>query len=366
MANLCIAIAALLLFPIAVMLFEARPVSGEYAMGLVVVPLLELLQWVALTGALLSAAHRGRLAWLHQRRSVQAIVGGGWLALLGVAATAAVFMAYDPISAPFRLWSVVLALLVPMVTLLALGVHVNGTTVPGTALGWRVGAAALSFVVAAGGFAMLRVGRTEQQQHQVVQAMADSAQSAQHDALRRNFDGLAPDAPLAEWLPWLDVSDDELQKLALAAIRRRPTLNHDVAVMLQSEQHAPSALRFLWLWMPSPPAELAAPTRDAIANLSAWAERRVAKRVATGNEATSRPQDSLPRVRAVDLDDVAQAAIVLADAFRSSGLDFVTPIRVFASTLKRLALPEPQFADDVTYQPRAYLDTWLKGRDSKN
>ena len=361
MANLCLVVAALLLLPIAVMVFEARPVSGEYAVGLVLVPLLEVLQWLALTGALLIAAHRGRLAWLHHQRSVQAIVGGVWLGFLSVAATMVILTAYGPSSASFRLWSVMLALVVPAVTIVALAVHINSTNVLGSASGWRAGATVLSLVIASCGFAMLQADRAKQGKRDIAQATEDSARSAWETALHRKFDALSPDAALAEWLPWLDVSDDALQKQALATVRRRPTLNRDVAAMLQSD-HASLALRFLWLWMPSPPVELAAPTRDAIANLSTWSVDQIAKQSAVRMDQAPRAPEPVPSAREVTLDDMAQAAIVLADAFRSSGLDFVTPIRAFASTLQRHALPDAQFADDVTYQPRAYIDTWLKSR----
>ena len=53
------------------------------------------------------------------------------------------------------------------------------------------------------------------------------------------------------------------------------------------------------------------------------------------------------------------AAQARADADHSSGLDFTTPIRAFAATLQRHALPPERLGADPTYQPRAYLDTWL-------
>ncbi len=359
LANLCLAFAAMLLLPVGIMVFEARRVTGEYAMGLVVVPMLELVQWVLLTGALVLAARRERLSWLHHARSVPIVVGAAWLALLGVAATVAVFMAYDPITSPFRLWSVTLALVLPLFVVIVLGALVNSTNALFDARTWRAIASALSLMLALGAGAMFRVAWAQKQQHEASRAVADSVQSDWETAQRKRFAALSNDAPLIEWLPWLETSISELQQQALAAVRRRPTLTTELTSMLRSDR-APVALRFMWLWLPNPPVELAAPTRDAITTLSAWAERRLAAPRTSPIDTTRETLSLGPHSPEVGLDEMAQAAIVLADAFRSSGLDFVAPIRSFNATLQQHALPESQLADDDTYQPRAYVTTWLE------
>ena len=136
--------------------------------------------------------------------------------------------------------------------------------------------------------------------------------------------------------------------------------------MLRAPGEAPVALRFLWLWMPDPPASLADPIHEAIAGLPAWAERHITARAGAApvgaNGETGAPDD-LPRERPVELSDMAQAAIVLADKYAQSGLDFVTPIRAFDEVLTRHALPEEQLGSDITYQPRSYLETWLERAD---
>ena len=193
------------------------------------------------------------------------------------------------------------------------------------------------------------------------QARADADHARWLAEQQRKLAALAPNAPLREWLPWLDVSRDDLREPALAAVRRRPTLEPDLAGMLRGTE-ASRALRFLWLWMPAPPASLAVPTRDAVASLPAWADRYLAS---PPSPPPPGPIDNTPVVfppeNPVDLSDMTQAAIVLADAYRSSGPDFTTPIRAFAATLQHHALSPEQFDADPTYQSRAYLDAW-RGR----
>jgi hypothetical protein len=111
--------------------------------------------------------------------------------------------------------------------------------------------------------------------------------------------------------------------------------------------------------LPDPPPGLAEPAVTAIAALPAWAERYLADPPRPAEESGD-PAAAFPAEPAVDLSDMAQAAIVIADKYRARGLDFATPIRSFADTLGRYAKPESELGSDLTYQPRGYLDTWLE------
>jgi hypothetical protein len=173
---------------------------------------------------------------------------------------------------------------------------------------------------------------------------------------------MSPQAPLAEWLPWLDGSIEELVTPAVNAIRARPALNQELEAMLRSDD-APRALQFTWLWMPDPPAELAPAVRDAIVALPPWALRSLdeSRHAGSGREAGADRDDYPPR-RPVDLSSACQAAIVLADKYAETGLDFRGPIEDFLRALESRALPEEQLGSDPTYQPRAYLRDWLARR----
>lgn len=361
LANTLLVLATLLALPIAVMVAEARAVYGADAMGLFIFPATQVPQWAALIGVVLIVAQRGQLEWLHASRPVQAAVGGTWLALLGVVAVLVGFMAYGPHTDVFKPWAFILAVVMPLVVIVALAVHVNGSASPAP-MAWRIGAICLSLVVVWGAFSMWRVELADERESAAVAARVDAEQARWMAEQHRKLAALSPTAPLQEWLPWLNVSQEELRNPALAAVRARPTLERDLAEMLRSND-APRALRFLWLWMPRPPASLAAPTRDAIAALPVWAERFFAT---PPRQPPSDAPDGMPAVfppdEPVDLSDMAQAAIVLADAYRATNLDFVLPIRAFAVTLQRHALPPADLGTDVTYQARAFLDTWLSGR----
>ena len=107
---------------------------------------------------------------------------------------------------------------------------------------------------------------------------------------------------------------------------------------------------------------------QGVSGLPAWAERQLGASVAPApvdDDEGEASGDRWPAARPVDLDDMAQAAIVLADKYRESGLDFVTPIAAFDDVLRQHALPEEQLGADATYQPRAYLETWLRQRASR-
>jgi hypothetical protein len=360
-ANLLLVVAAFVLLPNGMLVAEARPVSGPDAMGLIVVPLFLGVQWLALTGALLVAAWHGGLAWVHRSRAVQAVVGTAWLAVSSGAGFAAMLEAFSGQSARFAPWAFALTVVVPACVVVALAVCVNAAAGPRSVAAWRVGAGVASVVVACGAVTMWWVDREHRLASEAAQAEADAAHARWLAEQRRRLTALAPDAPLRDWLPWLDAQPYEFSETAIAAVRARPTLERDLTEMLRGPD-APRALRFMWLWMAAPPAGLAAPTRDAIATLPAWADAYLTHPPTPVEVAPDDDPVVFPPETRVDPSDMAQAAIVLADAFRGSGLDFVTPIRAFQATLQRHALPEAQLGEDETYQARGFLETWLSRR----
>lgn len=363
LANALLALAALLTALVALLVAEARHVGGADAMGLVVVPMLLGPRWLALASATGIAARRAALDWIHPSPAVQATVAIPWLALAGLASFSSVIVAHGPHSAAFKPLAFALAVVVPAAVTAGAAIALNGApsarSSPAT---WRLAAGALSLAVGAGALAMGRVEWSDARETRAAQVAADEARQAWLAEQHRTLQALSPQAPLREWLPWLNVSPVELQQRALDVVRARPTLEQDVAEMLRGDE-APLALRFMWLWMPDSPASLAEPARAAIARLPGWAEGYLSQPPTPPDTADpDHLRDEFPPRHPVDLSDMAQAAIVIADRYRASGLDFVTPVRAFADVLARHALPEERLGEDVTYQPRAYLDTWLRDR----
>lgn len=363
-AYVLLAIAAVLTLLVALLVGDARHAAGSDAMGLVIVPLLLAPRWLSIATALALSARQSALRWISESRGVQAGVSVAWLALAGIASFASVIMAYGPHSAAFKPWAFVLAVGVPGMVIVGIAaVCTRGRAADGRLdRQWRVAAGVLSAVVAAGGVAMGRVAIEDERALRAAAAAATAESQRWHAEQRRKLESLSPDAPLRDWLPWLNVSIAEFREPALAAVRARPTLEEDLAQMLRGDE-APLALTVLWLWMPEPREALAGPAHDAIATLPAWADRELsappAPVPATAGEAG--PHEFPPPLQA-DLWQVSQAAIVVADRYRGSGFDFVSPIRAFSETLERHALPEDQFGADPTYQPRAYLREWLKDK----
>ena len=367
LANVLLGLAALVTVLVALLVADARPASGPDAMGLVVVPMLLTPRWLALAAATGIAARRRALDWVHPARAVQATAGVVWLGLLGVASITSVFMAYGTHAATFKPWALVVAVAVPALVIAGTAVRLNGRPGPSTQRAlWRLAAGLVSLVVAWGSLVMWRVDWADRRAGLAAQEVAAAERARWLAEQQRKFDALSPRAPLGDWLPWLNVSP-EFRDPAVAAVRARPTLEQDVAQMLRSGD-APAALRFMWLWMPDPPASLAAPARDAIATLPGWAEQYLAN--PPPPERFTAHDDGSPEVfpppNPVDLSDMAQAAIVIADKYAASGLDFETPIRAFADALARHARPEAQMSDDVTYLPRSYVQTWLEGKPSSH
>ncbi len=365
LANLLLAVAALLTFLVALLVADARHVGGADAMGLVVVPMLLAPRWLALAGVVAIACSRSALGWVHASRTAQAVLCLAWLGLAGAASFASVLMAHGPDSQAFKPWAAVLAVVVPGMVAAGLAIALNARTASPAV--WRLAAGAVTVVVAAGGVAMARAEWAHERQARASVEAAAAERQQWLAGKRSQLQALSPQVPLRDWLPWLNVHIDELREPALAAVRARPTLEADLAAMLRGEE-APLALRFMWLWMPDPPATLGGAVHQGISGLPAWAERHLEERIAPapvdGDEGEA-SGDGWPAARPVDLDDMAQAAIVLADKYRASGLDFVTPIREFDGVLRKHALPEEQLGADPTYQPRAYLETWLQRRAAR-
>lgn len=359
-ANILLALATLITLLVAQIVADAHPVNGADAMGLIVVIPVLMAQWAVIAGAVLIAARRGGLSWMPASRGIQALAAVLWCAAVGLTASSTVVMGYGPSSAAIVPWAFGLAVIVPVVviagTAWSLHVAAGGS---GQALRWRLGVGVLTLCAGAAALQMYRLESAFEKEAAAAAAVADRQRAEWDAAHARAFAALPATAPLREWMPWMQASDD-VGSRAIAAVRARPTLEQDVAAMLRSDE-ATEALRFMWLWMPEPRSALAEPARDAIATLPEWTERWLATPPRPPESPVDSP-DPIPALRPVDLSDMAQAAIVIADGYKSSGLDFDTPIAAFARTLERHALPEDRLGEDPTYQPRAFLRTWLEGR----
>lgn len=363
-AGILLALATLITLLVVSLVVDAHPVGGADAMGLVVVIPVLFAQWATLAGAVSIAAGSGALGWVQSSAVVRSIVAFVWVALVGAIAASAVLLAYGPDSDVVVPWAFALSVGVPAVLIVGTAASLFGAS-SGTrvALPWGVGAIAVTMVAAAGAAQMFRLEYEAARVRRAAEIVEERERAAWRDAREHAFAALPATAPLRSWLPWLETSDD-VRPRAIAAVRARPSLERDVVEMLHSDD-APEALRFMWLWLPEPHSALAAPARDAIATLPEWAERWLSAPRLPAPSPVDAP-DPVPVLRPVDLDDMAQAAIVIADKYESSGLDFDTPIAAFSRVLERHALPEERLGEDPTYQPRAYLKTWLDGRAAQH
>ena len=359
-ARLLLALAAPITLVVARLVADAHPVSGADAMGFIVVIPVLMAQWTVLAGAVLITVRCGALGQIHASRLAQVGAALLWLAALGVTSSSAVLMSYGPHSDAMVPWAFGLAVGVPAALIVATAVSLRSAS-SGTSVArwWWFGGVVVTLVVGAGALQMFRLEHAASRDATMAAAVAEQERSEFNAARRSAFEALMPTAPLHDWLPWVELSDD-FGKLAITAVRARPTLDQDVATMLGSDE-APEALRFIWLWMPDRRSALAAPARDAIATLPAWAEHWLSMPPLSPASPVESPAP-VPTQRPVDLSDMAQASIVIADIYKSSSLDFQTPIAAFYRVLERRALPEARLAEDPTYQSRAYLRTWLEGQ----
>ena len=361
LGNVLVGLAGLVTALMVLAVSELRPVSGADAMGLVIFPVVLSARWLALAGALLIGVSRGGFAWLAPGRGTQTLVLLAFHLAAGAASLASILGAVGPHSAELRPWAVVLSVVVPTVLVIVAASGINGggrVLVPARAA--RVAAAVLLAVVAWGGLTMWRFDRADRASQAASQAEAQAERARWMQAQRDKLQQMSPQAPLLEWLPWLDGSIEELVTPAVAAIRARPALTRELEAMLHSEE-APRALQFMWLWMPDPPRELAPAVREAIAGLPGWALRSLEtpRAASEGSVGADDGGDDYPPRRAVDLSSACQAAIVLADKYKDTGLDFRGPIADLLRALETKALPDDQLGSDPTYQPRAYLRDWL-------
>lgn len=359
-AGILLALATLITLLVVSLVVHAHPVGGTDAMGLVVfIPVL-FGQWATLAGAVSIAAGSGALGWIRSSPVVRSIAAFVWVGVVGAIASIVLLLAYGPDSDVLVPWAFALSVGVPAMlivgTAAALFRAPSGTRV---VLPWGLGAIAVTMVAASGTLQMLRLEYEAARVRRAAAVIEERERAAWSAARERAFAALPAAAPLRSWLPWLETSED-VRARAIAAVRARPSLEGDVVEMLHSDD-APDALRFMWLWLPEPRSALAAPAHAAIATLPGWAERWLSAPPPAAPSPVGAP-DPVPVLRPVDLDDMAQAAIVIADRYESSGLDFDTPIAGFSRVLERHALPEEQLGEDPTYQPRAYLKTWLDGR----
>jgi len=357
---LVVALLASLLAALAVV--ELRTVSGDRAMGLVTFfPLLGV-RWLCLAVALAIVVRTTGFPWLGGSVGLRTSAVLAVHALAGLASISAVMLAAGPDSPAIKPWAIVFAIVMPVALLALLSVTLAGWAPPAPArTAWKLGLGLAALALLSG--VAFMAGR-EYLTSRVQRASLEASRLEQERWFERQKARLAaipPDAPLAELLPWLDGGHMELWQAAAEKIRVRPDLVAELAAMLQSEE-APRALKYLWLNMPERPPELEGPVHAALSALPAWADAWLVQREAAGPSAPGpgeEPQEYPPR-REVDLDEAAQAAITVADGYSGSRLDFREPIERFEAVLESHRLPEDRFGEDPTYQPRAYLRTWLE------
>ncbi len=339
---------------------DLRPVMGADAMGLVGVFAVMGLRWISLAAAIGLAVARGRLEWAGRTRRVRAAIAFSLHAGAGLASAGAIVVGTGPDSASVVGWAWVLSVLVPATLMVALASDVWRNEHPAQAVApWRWGAAALAAIVVVGGGVLWTTDRARQAEVDAhLQAQA-SAAAREDEARLAALSAMSPDAPLGDWLPWLDVTDSRLLTPALAAVRARPRLTAELADMLRGPQ-AVRALRFLWLWMPEARPELAAPVRDALATLPAWAGRWLDTHHAGPEGTLPAGTDAFPPRRVIDLSSGCESAVVVAEAYDALQPGLRDPLNELLTTLEARALPEDRYAEDPTYQCRGYLRHWFE------
>jgi len=332
-------VTTLLYFPVAVTL---RPVSGPDSMGLIGVIFLSAARWICLGLALTIAALSGQLPWIHPGRGLQ------WLAVLACLAVVITLELWSVTAATgwfgkaARPWVTLYAVIVPLFLIV-----VNGTALLRAGetnyLAPRVSAGILFAFMSAGAVVLaiknVEASRETRAHRQAAQAESDRAYAEKQAAFR----ALRPDSPLEEWLAYTRDSDDAIRDEAVRAIRSRPGLNEELAAILRSPEPLP-ALRWLWLWMPDPPGELAGPLHEAATSLPAWAARRLDDPDASNDG---------------EVGTACEALVVVVDAFPDSEVDFRQPLEEMRSFLDSRALPEERMGEDRTYAARSMLNYWF-------
>ncbi len=337
-ARLLLGVAALCTLLLVPTFFELRPVSGPDAMGLVVILAVMAARWGSLAIVWAIAARLGRVPWLAPDRLRQA---AGMLALhaaAGGASFGSVVLVTGPDSEAVRVWAALFLLAIPLVSLTAAAAALTSHWDRLPARPVRIAALVITGLVVWGGVSMWLTdrARTSSAQAQVEAALQERQRLL--DARLAELRAAGAAAPFPELLRWVDVNDGKVLDEAVRLIRARPTLMGDLASMLAGPE-AVRALRFIHLWMPGAPAELAPPARDAVA---AWAA-------------------SLS-LRQQEITQACESVVAVATGFESTGVDFTSPMREALRHLDAHALPEERQVDDATQPCRDYLRTWLDGR----
>lgn len=360
-ARLLLGVAALCTLLLVPTFFELRPVSGPDAMGLVVILAVMAARWGSLAIVWTIVARLGRVPWLAPDRMRQA---AGLLALhaaAGGASFGSLVLATGPDSDDVRWWAALFLLAIPLVSLAAAAAALTARWNLVPARPARMVALVISGLVVWGGASLWLTDRARTSSTQAQVEMATQERQRVLDARLAALRAAGADAPFPDLLRWAEVNDSEILDEAVRLVRARTTLTRDVATMLAGPE-AVRALRFIHLWMPGAPAELAPPARDAVA---AWAASLSSLRQVQPQPdpvpATAGTETYPPR-REPALGQTCESVVAVATVFESTGVDFASPMRAALRQLDTHALPDDRQADDVTQPCRDYLRTWLDGR----
>lgn len=293
-------------------------------------------RWIFLSAALAIAIKRGGFDWISRQGLLAAAAIFAVQIAAGVVSFAAM-MTYrreEPLS-DAGLW--IFSFLIPLVMIALCAIALRGApTSPGLAIPLRAVGLLLAAVTAVGGALAYRQNAKAEAAQAAYVAEREREERELLDKRLAELNALTDASPLADWLPFLEDHRNEVNEPAVARVAARPTLVADLTAMLGGEQRI-AALKYIWLRMPRPPKELAAP---ALATIPPLIERTRAYLAADGE-----PYDP-------DLTSACEAMVVLAYQFRESGLDFRAPIQSWLDVLNEKPI-------DATSLGRSYIEGWL-------
>jgi hypothetical protein len=320
---------------------ELRPLSGPDAMGLVVVLAVMAARWISLAFAWGVAAHLGRVPWLAAGRAGQAAGVLLFHAAAGAASFGSLVLVTGPDSNAVRPWAWLFMLGIPLFSMAAVGAALTSRWERVPARFAKPAAAAMAVLVVWGGVSLWLTDRARAADTRAQQEATARDRQRLLDERLAALRTAAASAPFPELLRWLDGGEVAIVEEAARLIRARPTLTRDLAAMLAGPD-AIRALRYVHLWMPGPPSELAVPAHDAIAR---WASSPM-------------PSEGV----SPSPEQACESVVAVATGFSSAGPDFATPMRAALRALDAHGLPEDRRGEDRTQPCRDYLRAWLDGR----
>jgi hypothetical protein len=291
-------------------------------------------RWLFLAVVLGVLVVRDSFRWVNNNKGIQFLVVFGVHGAVGILSALALLCLREPdglIRAGFWVFSMGVPIIIMVYAIAALDAPGVMTPVWARALMTAVGPLALVGCVLA--------VQIHWQWDRAARDKAEVSAREAREALAKRvaeFQTLPKNAPLIQWLPYVDAPDEEIRESAVRAVAARETLVPDLLALLKTEDRV-VALRYMWLRMPDAPDILAEPTRDSIGQLAEWSGPRLEKHD---------PGDMRK------IADACEASVVLADHFGSSGVDF----RPVMSRLKASLGDHPsEWTDQVSQMVQGWL-----------